>query len=289
MTESKLQPLLITTVTAWNWTPNILPNATMSKIILQHVYQDYKCNPHQLTWNDHDCIEEILISIYFNQLLKTCEPKNWMSLTVKKIFVRNYKAMSYIHEFQNSCLYLQFSWHTCEVMELGQVSPLEVNGTGNLPVQIDSTCFMLKKKKAKFSYWPDTCTEYQLPQCAHSTCMYQCFSFYKKTVHRSQSLALSWPLVGGSHANRLVVITTGHWPFLWAGWRSHWTGTTGYRWPSPYAGGTSHPRWCRPPDYRLSSRPWCCTQWPGPRSISWWVTRLSGQLPVNKKWWKKEI
>lgn len=33
-------------------------------------------------------------------------------------------------------------------MELGQVSPLEVDGTGNLPVQIDRTSFMLKKSKA---------------------------------------------------------------------------------------------------------------------------------------------
>lgn len=33
-------------------------------------------------------------------------------------------------------------------MELGQVSPLEVDGTGNLPVQIDCTGFMLKKSKA---------------------------------------------------------------------------------------------------------------------------------------------
>lgn len=33
-------------------------------------------------------------------------------------------------------------------MELGQVSPLEVDGTGNLPVQIDCTGFMLNKSKA---------------------------------------------------------------------------------------------------------------------------------------------
>lgn len=32
-------------------------------------------------------------------------------------------------------------------MELGQVSPFEVDGTGNLPVQIDRTSFMLKKSK----------------------------------------------------------------------------------------------------------------------------------------------
>lgn len=37
---------------------------------------------------------------------------------------------------------------TCKVVELGQVSPLEVDGTGNLPVQIDCTGFMLKKSKA---------------------------------------------------------------------------------------------------------------------------------------------
>lgn len=37
---------------------------------------------------------------------------------------------------------------TCKVVELGQVSPFEVDGTGNLPVQIDRTSFMLKKSKA---------------------------------------------------------------------------------------------------------------------------------------------
>ena len=173
MTESKLQPLLITTVTAGNWTPNILPNATMSKIILQHVYQDYKCNPHQFTWNDHDCIE---LGDTDQNLFSPTTKKLWaQKLNVVKrylkIFVRKYfKVVSNIHEFKISCLYLQFSWHTCEVMELGQVSPLEVNGTGNLPIQIDSTCFMLKKKRQNFQidhiqhmYWVSTapmCTFY---------------------------------------------------------------------------------------------------------------------------------